>query len=99
MLKNNDISIPEACYADLCKVGFFERKQVKLTIIWNEKISRNKQILTLKKLYPELNKVSTVEIYKITKKRRNGNLQRWDGVAVDFSHKAEKAGIKILLEE
>ena len=58
MLKNNDISIPEACYADLCKVGFFERKQVKLTIIWNEKISRNKQILTLKKLYPELNKVS-----------------------------------------
>ena len=52
MLKNNDISIPEACYADLCKVGFFERKQVKLTIIWNEKISRNKQILTLKKLYP-----------------------------------------------
>ncbi len=43
------------------------------------KISRNKQILTLKKLYPELNKVSTVEIYKITKKRRNGNLQRWDG--------------------
>ena len=43
MLKNNDISIPEACYADLCKVGFFERKQVKLTIIWNEKISRNKQ--------------------------------------------------------
>ena len=79
MLKNNDISIPEACYADLCKVGFFERKQVKLTIIWNEKISRNKQILTLKKLYPELNKVSTVEIYKITKKRRNGNLQRWDG--------------------
>lgn len=65
MLKNNDISIPEACYADLCKVGFFERKQVKLTIIWNEKISRNKQILTLKKLYPELNKVSTVEIYKI----------------------------------
>ena len=79
MLKNNDISIPEAGYADLCKVGFFERKQVKLTIIWNEKISRNKQILTLKKLYPELNKVSTVEIYKITKKRRNGNLQRWDG--------------------
>ena len=50
MLKNNDISIPEACYADLCKVVFFERKQVKLTIIWNEKISRNKQILTLKKL-------------------------------------------------
>lgn len=100
MLKNNDISIPEACYADLCKVGFFERKQVKLTIIWNEKISRNKQILTLKKLYPELNKVSTVESYKITKKRRNGNLQRWDGgFAVDFSHKAEKAGIKILLEE
>ena len=57
-------------------MGFFERKQVKLTIIWNEKISRNKQILTLKKLYPELNKVSTVESYKITKKRRNGNLQR-----------------------
>ena len=96
MLKNNDISIPEACYADLCKVGFFERKQVKLTIIWNEKISRNKQILTLKKLYPELNKVSTVEIKK-TKKWQFAEMG-W-GFAVDFSHKAEKAGIKILLEE
>ncbi len=100
MLKNNDISIPEACYADLCKVGFFERKQVKLTIIWNEKISRNKQILTLKKLYPELNKVSTVESYKITKKTKKWQFAEmgW-GFAVDFSHKAEKAGIKILLEE
>ena len=95
MLKNNDISIPEACYADLCKVGFFERKQVKLTIIWNEKISRNKQILTLKKLYPELNKVSTVEIYKITKKRRNGNLQRWDG---DLLHFTELSGRHSVLE-
>ena len=93
MLKNNDISIPEACYADLCKVGFFERKQVKLTIIWNEKISRNKQILTLKKLYPELNKVSTVEIYKITKKRRNGNLQRWDGDLLLNQSKNEPAQI------
>ena len=100
MLKNNDISIPEACYADLCKVVFFERKQVKLTIIWNEKISRNKQILTLKKLYPELNKVSTVEIYKIMKKTKKWQFAEmgW-GFAVDFSHKAEKAGIKILLEE
>ena len=99
MLKNNDISIPEACYADLCKVGFFERKQVKLTIIWNEKISRNKQILTLKKLYPELNKVSTVEIYKIMKKTKKWQFAEmgW-GFAVDFLHKAEKAGIKILLE-
>lgn len=100
MLKNNDIPIPEACYADLCKVVFFERKQVKLTIIWNEKISRNKQILTLKKLYPELNKVSTVEIYKITKKTKKWQFAEmgW-GFAVDFSHKAEKARIKILLEE
>lgn len=81
MLKNNDISIPEACYADLCKVGFFERKQVKLTIIWNEKISRN------------LNKVSTVESYKITKKRRNGNLQRWDGdLLLTFRIKQKKRG-------
>ena len=103
MLKNNDISIPKACYADLCKVGFFERKQVKLTIIWNEKISRNKQILTLKKLYPELNKVSTVESYmdesvledvrEITKKRRNGNLQRWDGdLLLTFRIKQKKRG-------
>lgn len=69
MLKNNDISIPEACYADLCKVGFFERKQVKL------------------------NKVSTVESYKITKKRRNGNLQRWDGdLLLTFRIKQKKRG-------
>ena len=59
----------------------------------NEKISRNKQILTLKKLYPELNKVSTVEIYKITKKRRNGNLQRWDGdLLLTFRIKQKKRG-------
>lgn len=67
MLKNNDISIPEACYADLCKVGFFERKQVKLTIIWNEKISRNKQILTLKKLYPEKIKCLQLKAIKLQK--------------------------------
>lgn len=80
MLKNNDISIPEACYADLCKVGFFERKQVKLTIIWNEKISRNKQILTLKKLYPELNKVSTEYSCAVTPQvRQTGN--RLSGLA------------------
>ena len=94
MLKNNDISISEA---KLCRFYvrwfFFERKQVKLTIIWNEKISRNKQILTLKKLYPELNKVSKVEIYKITKKRRNGNLQRWDGdLLLTFRIKQKKRG-------
>lgn len=59
----------------------------------HEKISRNKQILTLKKLYPELNKVSTVESYKITKKRRNGNLQRWDGdLLLTFRIKQKKRG-------
>ena len=99
MLKNNDIPIPEASMQDLYKAGFGERKQVKLTIIWNEKISRNKQILILKKLYPELNKVSTVEIYKIMKKTKKWQFAEmgW-GFAVDFLHKAEKAGIKILLE-
>lgn len=94
MLKNNDISIPEACYADLCKVGFFERKQVKLTIIWNEKISRNKQILTLKKLYPELNKVSTVKAinYKKTKKWQFAEMG-W-GLLLTFRIKQKKAGDK-----
>ena len=93
MLKNNDISIPEACYADLCKVGFFERKQVKLTIIWNEKISRNKQILTLKKLYPELNKVSTVEIYKITKNEEMAICRDGDGdLLLTFRIKQKKRG-------
>jgi len=28
MLKNNDISIPEACYADLCKVGFLKENRL-----------------------------------------------------------------------
>ena len=79
---------------NLCKVGFFERKQVKLTIIWNEKISRNKQILTLKKLYPELNKVSTVEILiKLQKNEEIGNLQRWDGdLLLTFRIKQKKRG-------
>ena len=87
------------CMIPVPLIGFIflliglERKQVKLTIIWNEKISRNKQILTLKKLYPELNKVSTVESYKITKKRRNGNLQRLDGdLLLTFRIKQKKRG-------
>ena len=42
MLKNNDISIPEACYADLCKVGFFERKQVKLKCLQLKSIKLQK---------------------------------------------------------
>lgn len=101
MFKNNDMPIPEASYADLCKAGFFERKQAKLTIIWNEKISKNKQILILKKLYPKLNQLSTIEIYKIMKE----NEEKWQfaemgyGFAVDFLRKAEKEGLKILLEE
>ena len=41
MLKNNDIPIPEASMQDLYKAGFGERKQVKLTIIWNEKMERS----------------------------------------------------------
>ena len=74
--------------AGIGELGYFEDIPYE-----NEKISRNKQILTLKKLYPELNKVSTVESYKITKKRRNGNLQRWDGdLLLTFRIKQKKRG-------
>ena len=43
--------------------------------------------------------MSTVEIYKIMKKTKKWQFAEmgW-GFAVDFLHKAEKAGIKILLE-
>lgn len=43
--------------------------------------------------------MSTVEIYKITKTKKWQFAEMGWGFAVDFSHKAEKAGIKILLEE
>ena len=54
---------------------------------------KNRSGEKIKKLYPELNKVSTVESYKITKKRRNGNLQRWDGdLLLTFRIKQKKRG-------
>ena len=64
---NDDIALPEAPFADLYKLGFWNNKKVKLTIIWGKEISKNKQILILKKICPQLNKFSILKIYEIVK--------------------------------
>lgn len=98
---NNDTPIPEASYADLYKAGFFDYKKAKLTIVWGEKISINKQIVILRKLYPKLKELSTVDIYKIVQK----NKQEWQfakmgmGNAVDLANEAKLFGLNIIVEE
>lgn len=98
---NNDTPIPEASYADLYKAGFFDYKKAKLTIVWGEKISINKQIVILRKLYPKLKELSTADIYKIVQK----NKQEWQfakmgmGNAVDLANEAKLFGLNIIVEE
>lgn len=97
----DDEPIPEAPYADLDKVGFWDRKSAKLIIIWNEKISRNRQILILRKVYPKLKALSTAAIYNIVQK----NQQQWQfaemgwGLAVDLAEEARAFGLDIIVEE
>ncbi len=98
---NDDTPIPEAPYADLHKAGFFDYKKAKLTIVWGETISRNKQIIILRKLYPKLKELSTANIYEIVQK----NKQEWQfakmgwGKAVDLANEAKLLGLNIIVEE
>ena len=98
---DNDTPISEAPCADLHKVGFFDYKEAKLTIVWGEEISRNKQIIILRKLYPKLKELSTANIYEIVQK----NKQEWQfatmgwGNAVDLANEAKILGLNIIVEE
>ena len=42
---NDDIPIPEASYADLYELGFWNYRKAKLTITWSRTVNKNKQIL------------------------------------------------------
>lgn len=98
---DKNMPIPEAAYSDLYKLGFFDYRRAKLTIVWNKEISRNKQIILLKKLYPKLNEMSLVQIYKMA----NQDEVQWKfaemgwGNAVDLKNAAEKFGLEIVVEE
>ena len=66
---NDDIPIPEASYADLYELGFWNYKKAKLTIIWGREVNKNKQILLLRKLCPQLNEISLSRIYQIVQEK------------------------------
>lgn len=98
---NKNMPVPEAAYSDLCKLGFFNYRRAKLAIVWSKKISRNKQIILLKKLYPKLNEMSSVQIYNMADKDEI----QWKfaemgwGNAMDLKNAAEKLGLEIMVEE
>ena len=98
---NDEIPLPEAPYADLYELGFWNHKKAKLTIIWNREISKNKQILILKKLCPQLNKFSASKIYEIVREKDEQwqfAEMRW-GEAMDFLKEARKKRLNVIIEE
>ena len=98
---NDDCPILEASYADLYKTGFFTYKRAKLIVVWGKEISKNKQIVILKKLCPELKELSLSNIYDILVK----NKEQWEfaemgwGNAVDLVNEAQKLGLTIIVKE
>lgn len=98
---SKNIPISEAPYSDLYKMGFFEYKRVKLILVWNKKISKNKQFIILKRLFPDLNCLTASQIIEII---RENDIQ-WEfaemgwGNATDLAKHAQKAGLNILIKE
>ena len=96
-----EFAVPEIPYGELYQAGFFDHKKAKLIIIWGSKISRNRQIIMLRKLYPELKQLSTAEIYKIVQ----NNKQQWEftemgrGNASDIADAGKMLGLNIKVEE
>ena len=95
--------IPEASFADLYELFWNNNndKKVKLTIIWGKEISKNKQILILKKICPQLSKFSVLKIYEIVKE----NGEEWQfaemkwGEARLFLEEAQKKRLNVIYEE
>lgn len=98
---NDEIPIPEAAYADLYELGFWNYKKAKLTIIWGREVNKNKQILLLRKLCPQLNEISLSRIYQIVQEKG----ERWQfaemrwGDAMDIFKEAQRKGLNVIIEE
>lgn len=95
-----DGSVPEA-FGELCELGMFEHKMAKLMIKWRSDLSKNSQIMILKKLYPILNEVSVRVL--LEEIRKNG--EQWEfaemgwGKAMDLVNQAAEKGLDIQIEE
>ena len=91
-----DEAFPEPSFADIC--GFLtERGYAKLKVRWRKDISRNEQIMQLRKLCSDLKKYSIRELFA----RAKENDDEWEFItmgyaeAVDIAEKAKELGLKI----
>lgn len=98
---NQDGSLREAPHSDLYERGFFEHKKAKLIIRWRNDLSRNSQIIILKKIYPTLNEMSKESL--LGEIRTND--EQWKfaemgwGEAMGIVRQARKKGLDIQIEE
>lgn len=96
-----DGSVPEVPHWELCELGMFEHKMAKLMIKWRSDLSKNSQIMILKKIYPILNEVSVRVLLEEIRK----NDEQWEfaemgwGQAMDLVNQAAEKGLDLQIKE
>lgn len=98
---NQDGSLREAPLLDLYEKDFWGYKKAKLIIRWQNNLSRNRQIIILKKIYPTLNELPIKSLLE----EIGENDVQWEfaelgwGEAMDLVRQARKKGLDIQFEE
>lgn len=98
---NEDGSLREAPLLDLYAEDFWGYKKAKLIIKWKNNLSKNRQIVILKKIYPTLNELPIKSLFE----EIGENDEQWEfaelgwGDAMDVARQAIKNGLDIQLEE
>ena len=98
---NDEIPIPEASYADLYELGFWNYRKAKLTITWSRTVNKNKQILLLRKICPHLKELLIARIYEIVQEKGEQwkfAEMRW-GDAMEVFQEAQRNGLNVIIEE
>ena len=96
LLYEIDEALPEPSFADLYSF-LTERGYAKLIVRWRKDISKNEQIMQLRKLCSDLKKYSIGELFTRAKEKED----EWElitmgyGEAVDVAEKAKELGLKI----
>jgi len=94
-----DEAFPEHSVADFC-VFLTDRGYAKLVVQWRKDISKNEQIMQLRKVCSDLKKYSIGELFAKAKEKEN----EWEFItmgyaeAVDIAEKAKKLGLKIKVQ-
>lgn len=90
-------AINEASYAYLIENIFYDKGNAKILIQWNNKTSRNYQILQLKKICPVLKDVPIKDLYTII----NKNDMEWEfavmgyGEGINLAERAKEVGLML----